>query len=56
MGDMSALDLANVAKDILNTKLPLYKTRAALTQETNTLEAKIAGPFYGVRVFGLCLA
>lgn len=56
MGDMSSQDLANVVDDIQKIKLPLYKTTAVLTQATNTIEAKVKGPYYGVRAFGLCLA
>jgi hypothetical protein len=56
MGDMTAQDLANVVNDIEKIKLPLYKTTAVLTQATNTIEAKITGPYYGIRAFGLCLA
>jgi uncharacterized protein DUF3575 len=56
MGDMSAQDLQKVENDIENIKLPLYKTSAVLTPATNTLEAKVKGPYYGIRAFGLCLA
>ena len=37
-------------------KLPLYKTTAVLTPATNTVEAKISGPYYGFHAFGLCFA
>jgi hypothetical protein len=56
MGDMSAQDLANVENNIQNIKLPLYKVTAVATPATNTLEAKVSGPYYGVRAFGLAFA
>ena len=56
MGDMSAQDLANLKSNIESVKLPLYTTTATVTQATNTVEAKLVGPYYGVRAFGICLA
>jgi hypothetical protein len=54
MSDMSAQDKANLANNIQNVKLPLYTTTATVGQ--NTVEAKLTGPYYGVRVMGFCLA
>jgi hypothetical protein len=56
MGDMSAQDLANLKHNIESVKLPLYTTTATVTPENNTVEAKLVGPYYGIRAFGLCLA
>ena len=56
MGDMSAEDLAKLKNDIESVKLPLYTTTATITQATNTVEAKVVGPYYGVRSFGICIA
>jgi hypothetical protein len=56
MGDMDAQDLANLKNNIESVKLPLYKTTATVTPSTNTVEAKLVGPYYGIRAFGLCLA
>ena len=56
MGDMSAQDLANLKHNIESVKLPLYTTTATVTPATNTVEAKLVGPYYGIRAFGLCLA
>lgn len=56
MGDMDAQDLANLKNNIQSVKLPLYTTTATVTPATNTVEAKLVGPYYGVRAFGLCLA
>jgi hypothetical protein len=53
MSDMSAQDKANLANNIQSVKLPLYTTTATVGQ--NTVEAKLTGPYYGVRVMGLCL-
>ena len=56
MGDMSAQDLANLKNNIESVKLPGYKTTATVNSPPNTVEAKLVGPYYGVRAFGLCLA
>jgi hypothetical protein len=56
MDDMSQQDLANLKNNIESVKLPLYKTTATVTPATNTVEAKLVGPYYGIRAFGLCLA
>jgi hypothetical protein len=53
MSDMSAQDKANLANNIESVKLPLYTTTATVGQ--NTVEAKLTGPYYGVRLMGLCL-
>lgn len=54
MSDMSTQDKVNLVNNIQSVKLPLYTTTAAVGQ--NTVEAKLTGPYYGVRVMGLCLA
>jgi hypothetical protein len=56
MGDMSPQDLADLKKNIESVKLPLYTTTATVTPATNTVEAKLVGPYYGVRAFGVCIA
>jgi len=56
MDDMSQQDLANLKSNIEGVKLPLYTTTATVTPATNTVEAKLVGPYYGVRAFGVCVA
>jgi hypothetical protein len=56
MGDMQPQDLANLTHNIETVKLHLYTTTATLAQVTSTMEAKLVGPYYGVRAFGICLA
>jgi len=56
MGNMSAQDIANLKNNIESIKLPLYTTTATVTPATNTVEAKLVGPYYGIRAFGLCFA
>jgi len=53
MSDMSPEDLADLESDIEDTDIPLWTVDA--TVGTNTINAKISGPFVGVRAFGLCL-
>jgi hypothetical protein len=53
MSDMSAQDKANLANNIESVKLPLYTTSA--TVGTNSVDAKLTGPYYGIRTMGLCL-
>ena len=56
MGDMSQQDLDNLKNNIESVKLPLYKTSATVTPSTNTVEAKLVGPYFGLRAMGVCLA
>ena len=53
MSDMSDADKAKLESDIEDTDIPLWNIDA--TVENNTVNAKISGPFVGVRMFGICL-
>lgn len=53
MSDMSAQDKADLEKDIEDVDIPLWNIDA--TVGNNTVNVKLKGPFYGVRVFGLSL-
>jgi hypothetical protein len=53
MSDLSAQDKINLEHDIENVDLPLWKIDA--TVGNNTIDAKVTGPFYGVRAFGINL-
>ncbi len=53
MSDMTPEDLSNLESDIEDTEIPLWTVDA--TVSTNTINAKISGPFVGLRAFGLCL-
>ena len=47
-------DKVKLQSDIDNTKLPLYTVQSTLSLPTIT--AKLDGPYYGVRAFGLALS
>ena len=51
MSDMSPADKADLKNDIESIEIPLWKTEATVGE--NTIDAKLTGPFYGVRGFGL---
>lgn len=53
MSDMNATDKADLEKDIESVDIPLWKVDA--TVAGNLIDAKITGPFYGIRLMGLCL-
>jgi hypothetical protein len=53
MSDMSAQDKADLESDIEGVDIPFWKVDA--TVGNNTIDAKLTGPFVGVRAFGLCL-
>jgi len=53
MSDMSAEDKANLESDIESVDIPLWKIDA--TVGNNVVDAKLKGPFYGVRAFGFNL-
>jgi len=51
MSDMSPADKADLKKDIESVEIPLWKTEATIGE--NTIDAKLTGPFYGIRGFGV---
>ncbi len=53
MSDMSQADKEDLKDDIESVKIPLWKTEATIGD--NTIDAKLTGPFYGVRGLGLSL-
>ena len=53
MSDMSAQDKANLESNIESTKIPLWTIDA--TVGNNTIDAKLKGPFYGIRGLGFSL-
>jgi Protein of unknown function (DUF3575) len=53
MSDMNAQDKANLKGDIESVDIPLWKVNA--TVGNNIVDAKLKGPFYGVRAFGINL-
>jgi hypothetical protein len=53
MSDMSAQDKADLESDIESVDLPLWEVDA--TVGNNVVDAKLKGPFYGVRAFGISL-
>ena len=53
MSDMSASDKAKLESDIEAVDIPFWKIDA--TVGNDVINAKISGPFVGVRMFGVCL-
>jgi hypothetical protein len=53
MSDMSPEDYSNLESDIESIDIPLWTIDA--TVYGNVIDAKISGPFYGVRMLGLSL-
>lgn len=53
MSDMSAADKADLKNDIEGVDIPLWDIEATIGD--NKIDAKLDGPFYGVRAFGLSL-
>jgi hypothetical protein len=53
MSDMSVQDKAKLESDIESVDLPLWEVDA--TVGNNKIDAKLTGPFYGVRAFGVSL-
>ena len=53
MSDMTAQDKAELEGDIESVDIPLWKIDA--TVGNNEIKAKLDGPFYGARAFGLSL-
>lgn len=53
MSDMSAADKANLESDIESVEIPLWKVDA--TVGNNVVDAKLTGPFYGLRAFGFSI-
>lgn len=53
MSDMTADDKAELERDIEDIDIPLWKIDA--TVGNNSVNAKLTGPFYGIRAFGLNL-
>lgn len=53
MSDMNAEDKANLEEDIESIDIPLWTIDATVTG--NDINAKISGPFYGIRMLGLSL-
>jgi hypothetical protein len=53
MSDMTPEDYSNLESDIESIDIPLWKIDATVVG--NVIDAKIEGPFYGLRMFGLSL-
>ena len=53
MSDMTPEDYSNLETDIESIDIPLWKIDA--TVAGNVIDAKIEGPFYGLRMFGFSL-
>lgn len=53
MSDMSQKDKEDLEGNIESVDIPLWKIDA--TVGNNTIDAKLKGPFYGVRAFGISL-
>lgn len=53
MSDLSAQDKANLERDIEDVDIPLWTIDATIGN--NIVTAKIKGPFYGVRAFGVSI-
>ena len=53
MSDMSAADKTKLESDIEAIDIPLWKIDATVSNDA--VNAKISGPFVGVRMFGVCL-
>jgi hypothetical protein len=53
MSDMTPQDKAELENDIESVDIPLWEIDA--TVGNNTIDAKLTGPFYGIRAFGISL-
>lgn len=52
IGDLTPQDQADLKSDIESFKIPLWTPEATVT--SNTVDVKMKGPFYGVRMLGVC--
>lgn len=53
--DMSATDHAHLKSDIESVNIPLWKQTATII-DPNQINVDVKGPYYGVRLMGLCFA